>query len=198
MAPPPFCIEMSLELIIGPMFAGKSSAIIGTIRRNNFIKRKTLCVTNTIDTRYAADAKIMTHDMESYPATAVDNLMELKLLSQYHNADCVIIEEAQFFPDLLDFVLYAVEVHNKQVICVGLDGDTQRKSFGQLLQLIPYADDVKKYASLCNQCHDGTKGIFTSRKDGSYDKQISVGGADQYEPLCRKHYLSQNLNKARL
>jgi len=187
---------MSLELIIGPMFAGKSSAIIGTIRRNNFIKRKTLCVTNIIDTRYAAEAKIVTHDKESYPATAVQNLMELKTLVEYHNAECVIIEEAQFFTDLLDFVLYAVEVHNKQVICVGLDGDAQRKPFGQLLQLVPYADSVKKYTSLCSHCHDGTKGIFTSRKDGTFEKQVSVGGGDQYEPLCRKHFLivNQKLN----
>jgi thymidine kinase len=184
---------MSLDIILGPMFAGKSSAIIGMIRRNNFISRNTLCVTSTLDRRYSEQAKIITHDKDSYPAVAVETLQELRLMSCYHNAQCVIIEEAQFFPDLRDFVLFSVEVMKKQVVCVGLDGDAQRKPFGQLLELIPYADSVDKYKALCPICYDGTKAIFTSRKiiDPAVG-QISVGGADQYEPLCRKHYLEHN------
>ena len=184
--------RMSLEIILGPMFAGKSSAIIGTIRRNTFINRRTMCITNNLDRRYSSEAKIVTHDKESYPATAVATLTEVRLLAEYHAAECVIIEEAQFFPDLFDFVLSAVEVYNKQVICVGLDGDVKRKPFGQLLNLIPYADTVQKYSALCSECRDGTRAIFTSRKDGTYETQISVGGADKYEPLCRKHYLVSN------
>ena len=184
---------MSLDLIIGPMFAGKSSAIIGMIRRNNFIGRKMLCITSIIDKRYSDTAKIITHDKDSYPAIAVKALEELRLLSCYHQAECIIIEESQFFPDLRDFVLYSVEVMRKQVICVGLDGDARRKPFGQLLDLIPYADSVEKYRALCSICHDGTKAIFTSRKiiDPAVG-QIFVGGADEYEPLCRKHYLEHN------
>ena len=184
---------MSLDIILGPMFAGKSSAIIGMIRRNNFISRKTLCITSTLDKRYSDQAKIITHDKDSYPAVAVETLQELRLVSCYHNAQCVIIEEAQFFPDLRDFVLFSVEVMKKQVVCVGLDGDAQRKPFGQLLELVPYADSVEKYKALCPICQDGTKAIFTSRKiiDPAVG-QISVGGADQYEPLCRKHYLEHN------
>lgn len=183
---------MSLEIILGPMFAGKSSMIIGTIRRNAFINRRTMCITNNLDKRYSTDAKIVTHDKESYPATAVATLSEVRLLGEYHAAECIIIEEAQFFPDLLDFVLSSVEVYKKQVICVGLDGDVQRKPFGQLLDLVPYADTVQKYSALCSECHDGTRAIFTSRKDGTYENQISVGGADKYEPLCRLHYLAAN------
>ena len=183
---------MSLELILGPMFAGKSSAIIGMIRRHAFIQRKTLCVTSALDTRYSKDVKIITHDKESYPAISTEKLMDLLLLHSFHVAECVIIEEAQFFPDLFEFVMYAVEVTKKQVVCVGLDGDTQRKPFGQLLDLVPYADTVEKYSALCAGCHDGTKGIFTSRRSGDNSVQISVGGVEQYEPLCRKHYLEYN------
>jgi len=135
----------------------------------------------------------MTHDKDSYPAVAAKNLQELRLHSSYHQAECLIIEEAQFFPDLRDFVLFSVEVMKKQVVCVGLDGDANRKPFGQLLDLIPYADTVEKYKALCPVCHDGTKAVFTSRKvlDPTV-QQISVGGSDQYEPLCRKHYLAHN------
>lgn len=186
---------MSLELIVGPMFAGKSSAIIGMIRRNNFIGRKTLCITSIIDQRYSVNAKIITHDKDYYPATAVKTLAEVRLLACFHQADCIIIEEAQFFPDLFDFVLFAVEVLRKKVVCVGLDGDAYRKPFGQILDLIPYADSIEKYNALCPLCHDGTKAIFTSKKilDPTVG-QVFVGGADDYEPLCRKHYLEQNVH----
>ena len=184
---------MSLELILGPMFAGKSSAILGMIRRNTFISRKTLCITSAIDTRYSTEAKIVSHDKDSYPAVAVKALLQLTTTEEFASAQCIIIEEAQFFPDLFDFTIYAVETCGKQVVCVGLDGDAKRKPFGQLLDLIPYADKVEKYKALCTHCRDGTRALFTSRKvEDTSGQQISVGGEEQYEPLCRKHYLGQN------
>ena len=53
---------MSLELLIGPMFAGKSSHILGTLRRHVFIGRNTLCITSSLDNRYSAAGRIVTHD----------------------------------------------------------------------------------------------------------------------------------------
>lgn len=184
---------MSLEIILGPMFAGKSTTILGTLRRHAFIGRKTLCITSYLDKRYSMEAKIITHDKDSYPALAVDNLTCVLENPAFTEAKCIIIEEAQFFPDLFTFVLDSVEKYNKQVICVGLDGDAKRRQFGQLLDLIPYADQVSKYAALCARCMDGTKALFTSQKviDPSV-AQISVGGEEKYEPLCRKHYLEHN------
>jgi len=172
------------------MFAGKSSSIIGTLRRHAFIRRPTLCLTSSLDKRYCAEGCIMSHNQESYPATAVSELMPLIKTPPFEDADCIIIEEAQFFPDLKEFVLEAVEWHGKYVICVGLDGDSERKPFGQVLDLIPYADKVTKFHALCSRCADGTAAIFTYRKPGAPDGQVSVGTDDQYEALCRKHYLA--------
>ena len=173
------------------MFAGKSTAVLGILRRHKFIGRNTLCITSKLDTRYSAEAKLITHDMESYPSIAVDTLLPLIDTAEFLHAKCIIIEEAQFFPDIFEFVMKAVDGCGRQVICVGLDGDAKRKPFGRLLDLIPYADDIKKYSALCTRCMDGTKAIFTSAKVES-ETQISVGGVEQYEPLCRTHYLIQN------
>ncbi len=181
--------EMSLELILGPMFAGKSSAVLGRIRRNDVIGRRTLCITSALDTRYTQEARIVSHNKDHYPATAVTELTPILQAEAFHAADCVVVEEAQFFPDLRDFVIAAVETYNKDVICVGLDGDSERKPFGQLLDLIPLANTIQKLPALCRVCADGTEAIFTYRKPGAPGGQVSVGGQDQYEPLCRHHYL---------
>lgn len=179
---------MSLELFLGPMFAGKSSTILGILRRNEIIGRTTLCITSAMDTRYTEEARIVSHNKDWYPATAARELRPLLDTPEFRAAECVIVEEAQFFPDLRSFVLEAVEERGKAVICVGLDGDSERRPFGQLLELIPYADKIHKLTALCVRCRDGTEAIFTHRKVGGHE-QVSVGGQDKYEPVCRLHYL---------
>lgn len=181
---------MSLDLYIGPMFAGKSSSIIGILRRHAFIGRNTICFTSSLDTRYSSEGSIVSHDKVQYPATALSTLLPQIDSLKFRAAHCIIVEEAQFFPDLKEFVLAAVETYGKYVICVGLDGDAERRPFGQLLDLIPFADSVVKFKAYCSRCCNGTEAIFTHRKVGPSETQISVGAADEYEALCRMHYLA--------
>jgi thymidine kinase len=110
-------------------------------------------------------------------------------LPEFKDAACIIVEEAQFFPDLRDFALEAVEKYGKHVICVGLNGDAERRPFGQLIELIPYTDVVKHFHALCALCCDGTPGIFTHKVDKLVE-QVFVGADDHYKALCRRHYLS--------
>ena len=181
---------MSLKLYVGPMFAGKSTVILGLIRRNNFIGKKTMCLTSSLDIR--AKNAIKSHDNDSYPATATAELLTMLKMAEFHSANTVVIEEAQFFPDLKAFVLTAVEDYQKEVVVVGLDGDSSRKPFGQILDLIPYCDSVQKLTALCIRCGDGTPAIFTSRRAGNPGQQVLVGASDLYEPLCRKHFMACN------
>lgn len=180
---------MSLTLYIGPMFAGKSSTILGILRRNDAIKRKTLCLTSDKDTRYAV-GKIVSHDHESYPARVVKKLSSVIHGRSFHIAHTIVIEEAQFFPDLKEFVILATETYLKEVIVVGLDGDSKRRPFGQILELIPYCDTVHKLTALCKTCGDGTPALFSHRKEAVLETaQVAVGAQDSYEALCRWHYL---------
>ena len=181
---------MSLELYIGPMFAGKSSTALRLIHRNAVIGRKTFCITSALDQRYDVAGTIVSHTKESSPAIAATTLSPLLLNPEFQTASCVIIEEAQFFPDLVEFVLAAVEANRKDVVCIGLDGDSDRQPFGRLLDLIPYANSVTKLTALCTRCNDGTAAPFTFRKRAEPgDQQIQVGGTDAYEALCRNHYV---------
>jgi len=165
------------------MFAGKSTTILGILRRHAFIGRKTMCVTSSLDSR--SSSRIMSHDNESYPAIAVYQLMPLLSSKEFAESAAIIIEEAQFFHDLKEFVLAAIDT--KIVIVVGLDGDSNRRPFGQILDLIPFCDSVQKLTALCTRCGDGTPAIFTSRKI-PMATQVLVGAADLYEPVCRAHF----------
>ena len=180
---------MSLNLVVGPMWAGKSSYILSKIRRYKAIGWEVYVITNSLDHRYGHYV-ISNHDSDQFPAVSVRSLLPLRGEQNYKNAKLIILEEAQFFQDLLSFVLKAVEEDGKHVICVGLDGDSERKPFGDILKLIPYCDSIEKITSLCSECSDGTPALFSYRATSSQE-QVVVGAEDLYKPLCRKHYLEK-------
>lgn len=183
---------MSLELLIGPMFAGKSSAILQRIRRQEVIGKKVYVITHSIDTRFSEEHAVKSHNRDSHPAVGVSHLHECASDPSFGAADYVIIEEAQFFDDLRDFVLWCVESEKKGVLVVGLDGDSSRRPFGQILELIPYCDRVEKLRALCKRCGDGTEAIFSALVRGEKKGQICVGAENMYEAMCRVHFLENS------
>ena len=174
-----------LELIIGPMFSGKSTKIRRIIRLYQVINKKVLVIKAKIDNRYIVD-KITTHDFESVECIVINNLSEINdsMILQY---DAVVIDEGQFIPDLKSTIVQWLENYNIDIIVAGLDGDYMKNPIGNILELIPHADTVEKLCSLCNVCKDGTLAPFTFRTI-SYNDVILVGGAESYIPVCREHY----------
>lgn len=188
---------MSLELIIGPMFAGKSSALQSIVRRNKAIGLEVLVLKHAIDTRYLTmteNKEVISHDKQVCPALACSKLMTMLSLDVCKKAQLIIVEEGQFFEDLVEFALTIVEKEGKDLVVVGLDGDAHRKPFGKILDLIPLADTVQRLYALCKYCGDGTPARFTcpvsaASSEATAGGQPNVGGEDSYVPLCRKHYL---------
>jgi thymidine kinase len=101
------------------------------------------------------------------------------------SADVILINEGQFFPDLEEFVRTMLSQGKKIYVC-GLDGDYERKKFGQILDLIPICDKVIKLTSLCTICKDGTPGIFSKRISSETEQKVI--GSKNYIPVCRKCY----------
>jgi thymidine kinase len=100
-------------------------------------------------------------------------------------SNVILINEGQFFSDLYDSVLQMLK-QGKRIYIAGLDGDFERKPFGDILRLIPLCDDVIKLKSLCSLCRNGTHGIFTHRL--TLEKEQTLIGSDNYIPVCRKCY----------
>ena len=178
---------MSLEIIVGCMFSGKSTEIMKIYNRLDKIDKQCLLVNPIIDNRYT-NSTICTHDFIQRKCTVRDKLLPLFSNNEYLKSEYIIIEEAQFFTDLEPFVMKAVDGDKKHVIVVGLDGDSNRANFGEIHKLIPLCDTITKLKAFCHNCKDGTLAIFSKRIDSKIDKTY-IGGVDKYMAVCRKCYL---------
>jgi thymidine kinase len=179
------------------MFAGKTSEIQSVVRRYECIRWPVLVLKPDIDNRYEnGAAAIINHDREEIPASAVsvDGLRDVLNWNQFRECRAVVVDEGQFFQGcLVDFVREAVDTFGKHVHVVGLDGDAGRRPFGDMLALVPLADRVEKKKALCKRCNDGTEAIFT-RAFAQRAEQVAVGGAEMYEPVCRRHFLADPID----
>lgn len=177
------------------MFSGKSTAILEIIHKYKSIQWPVFVITHSLDTRNTSSNEppiICNHNNETAPAYATDTLTSVLNDPNYVAARVVIIEEAQFFTGLKEFILRAVELDEKTVFCVGLDGDVRRRPFGEILALLPYCDTIEKRHAFCKRCSTPTPALFTARHSPiRITPQIEVGGAELYESLCRIHYLEQ-------
>jgi len=179
----------SLHVCIGPMYAGKTSKLIETYEDMLSEDKKTIVLTHSSEIRYSIE-KLSTHDekhISCFKYGSIDAFIREKK-DDIDSTDSILIDEAQFFPDLFDKVLYMVNKMNKHVYVFGLDGDFQRNKFGQVLDLIPQCDTVEKLHSTCNVCREPA--IFSHRTCDS-DEQVLVGSQDDYQPLCRRCYNSK-------
>jgi thymidine kinase len=192
-----------LELIIGPMFSGKTSRIVELYKQCLFCNIPVVVFNHSIDNRYD-DELLSTHDKVKIPCIKIDNLTEIingpnltqysitQNIDEYNNniksyieSDVILINEGQFFGDLYECVVSMLNSGKKIYIC-GLDGDFERKKFGPILDLIPLCDKVNKLTSLCSICKNGTPGIFSMRITN--EKEQTVVGAENYIPVCRNCY----------
>ena len=176
-----------LELIIGSMFSGKSTELIRRINREKSINKKILVINYADDNRYATNA-VATHDQVKVTSLKLKNLSDFNVnfIPQY---DSFFIDEGQFFPDLYNFVKQLVETFKKNVVVSGLDGDSNRNAFGEMIKLIPICDTVDKFHAYCNKCNNGVVAPFTKKINGT-STLIDIGGSNKYIPVCRYHYLN--------
>lgn len=184
-----------LELIIGPMYSGKTTSIIELNKQYSFCNLKTCIINYAEDKRYH-DSKLSTHDkimIDCYNTFSLKELFENnsdKFDNLLEKNDVFLINEGQFFSDLFKYVKMMVEQYNKIVHVCGLDGDFQRNGFEQIIKLIPLADNIVKKTSFCVNCKNGTKALFSYRITS--EKEVKVIGSDNYIPLCRNCYLQYN------
>ena len=152
-------MNQRIEIILGCMFSGKSTELIRRLSRYEAVGISTLLINSSFDTR--TDDGVKTHNNIIKNAKKTRNLMSIVNTDEYITNNVIGIDEAQFFPDLKEFVLYSE--NNKTIIIAGLDGDSDRQPFGEILECIPFCDEVVKLTALDMVSKDGTKAIFSKR-----------------------------------
>jgi len=180
----------SIKLIIGCMFSGKTTELQREFREWASIGKKTICINHQDDNRYGdIYTNMYSHSMSFIECVKTKNLFDISR-EKLSSCNVILVNEGQFFPDVVDFCKYWAERESKNVIVCGLDGDFKREPFGNFLNLVPLADEIVKLNAYCKNCSDGTKALFTHRKTS--EKEQIVIGSDNYEALCRNCYLLKN------
>ena len=185
-----------LELIIGPMWSGKTSKLLDLYRQMTFCEIPTMVINYSHDTRYS-ETQLSTHDQRKIDCIMALQLKEIADITSisreyttsetdaFSKSEVILINEGQFFSDVVEWTEQAVDVYHKKVYICGLDGDFERKPFGNWLDLIPICDKVSKLNSYCGNCKK-FPAIFTYRK--TKDQHQTLIGSDEYLPVCRKCY----------
>ncbi len=197
------CRQGKCILYIGPMFASKTTTMIACARRHQYLVNNTedeepsmMFIKPVIDTRNGDNkSNITTHDGIKMIATPCNELMSLInfnsdfLNSDFLNSQIIGIDEGQFFPDIYEFTVLAVEKYGKIVIIAALDNNFRREPYERIIKLVPFADKSKKLTAICMECkHE--EAIFTKRRTDN-QQAILIGGKKIYKAVCRSCYLKK-------
>ena len=180
-----------IELIMGCMFAGKTTELLRRCNKHNITGKQVLRVKFSADLRYGGAFKIGTHSGPQQPALPSHTLAELG--DQWMAYDVIGVDEGQFFSDIVEFAEKAAN-HGKVVVISSLQGTFLRGAFPSILTLIPKCEKIKKLTAICKLCKQNASFTF---RTASKDNTNMIGGENMYMPLCREcHARESKLNAA--
>jgi thymidine kinase len=171
-----------IEVICGSMFSGKTEELIRRLRRAQIARQTVVVFKPVTDTRYAAD-RLVTHDRVSLPSIPVRHPSEI--LEGARDAQVIGIDEVQFFDKGLVEVCTELADAGKRVIVAGLDTDYRAQPFDPVPQLLAIAEHITKTHAVCVVCGNPANRTQRVVRRG---ERILVGGAEAYEPRCRRCY----------
>jgi len=178
-----------IELVVGPMFSGKSEELIRRVTRALIARQKVQVFKPAIDDRYES-AAVASHGGRSLEAVAVDDTAGIAALLE-EDTQVVAVDEGQFFDAGLVPLALELADAGKRVIVAGLDLDFRGEPFGPMPALLAQAEMVEKLTAICSCGRAATR---TQRLIGGHpahfdDPVILVGAAESYEPRCRTHHV---------
>lgn len=175
-----------IELIVGPMFSGKSSELLRRLIRHKIAGKTTLLLRPLKDTR-----GFLTHDNKENTINEqfVENITDFNDL---YNYDVIGIDEGQFFNDLKEVDKWANL--GIVVIIAALNGTSERTPFDSIQDIIPLADKIDKLDAVCTVC--GADAQFSFYKLGNKNRDIEIG-EEEYTALCRKCWHQKSKMKGR-
>ncbi|TDT62370.1 thymidine kinase [Fonticella tunisiensis] len=179
-----------IEMIVGPMYSGKSEELIRRIKRAKIAKQRVQVFKPVIDDRYSK-TDVVSHNGDKEEAVCIGSSSEILQLIKA-DTDVIAIDEVQFFDMGIVDVCKRLADKNKRVICAGLDMDFRGEPFGPVPVLLSIAEFIDKIQAICVVC--GNPATRTQRlingKPAKYsDPIVLVGAQEAYEARCRKCHI---------
>ncbi|CAM2755555.1 thymidine kinase [Hathewaya histolytica] len=179
-----------LEMIVGPMYSGKSEELIRRVRRAEIAKQKVVVFKPSIDDRYSRE-DVVSHCGERVRALSINSSEEIfKFITE--DVKVVAIDEIQFFEkDIIDIIKKLTKA-NKRVICAGLDMDFKGEPFGSIPDLLAIAEYVQKVNAICVCCGNPatrTQRLINGVAANYSDPIVLIGAKESYEARCVECYI---------
>ncbi|MCX7951594.1 MAG: thymidine kinase [Clostridiales bacterium] len=179
-----------IEVIVGPMYSGKSEELIRRIKRAKIAKQNVLVFKPVIDDRYSKTC-VVSHTGIKEEAICISSSNEI-FEHIKDTTDVVAIDEVQFFDENIADVCKKIADKGKRVICAGLDMDFRGEPFGPIPKLLAIAEFVDKIQAICVVCGNPatrTQRLINGKPARYNDPIILVGATEAYEARCRKCHI---------
>lgn len=193
---------VQLEIITGPMFAGKTTMLINKIKNCNLKDNEKILFNYANDKRYSNEAHIASHNKDIVPSIPITNCFEInKYITSSIKA--IFIDEIQFLHSLKDWLDNSKQHFSnlESITIAGLNYDIYGNEFNNDFNYLIYTNyqNAKIYhlQSSCYICNE--KAYFTillNNKNNndiiSQNNNVCVGSKDMYQPTCLEHAIKSS------
>lgn len=181
-----------IKFYSGPMFGGKSNALMNDYIRHSLAKKKCILIKYSEDNRYnghithdsnysVSDNKIIYKNIILNDFTCSYLMDADKIVNDY---DVIFVDEIQFFKDNYIFCEKWAN-QGKEIVLAGLMSTFERKLFNGMEKLIPLIEYIDINPAVCIET--GNDACFTTRTIDD-NKETIIGNDDIYKAVDRKTY----------
>ncbi|CAP18327.1 Thymidine kinase [Candidatus Phytoplasma mali] len=181
-----------IEIICGPMFAGKTEKIIEIFKKLKKLNKKVLVFKSKLDIRFSKKQELVSHNLNTINSFVIEKSKEILDFIKI-DTEIIIIDEVQFLDNqIVDIVDYLANKNIKSIIA-GLDLDFRGKPFGPMPFLLSIADKVTKLKSICSisgQPANRTQRLINQKPAINSEPIIMTEDNEivKYEPRNRKYH----------
>jgi len=180
-----------IEVVCGPMFAGKTEELIRRIKRLEYAKIPYVVFKPNIDDRYG-DNVIKSHNKNEKAAINIEKASEIYTHLKDREVEVIIVDEAQFFDNELPRVVDHLADQGYRVIVGGLDRDFRGEPFGPMPHILALAEVVTKLTAICQQSGKPatrTQRIINGKPAHFNDPIVLIDAEESYEPRSRNKHV---------
>jgi thymidine kinase len=179
---------LSFELIVGPMFSGKTDELISRLAAAEGDGLRVAAAKPSVDE--SDPGWIVSLSGARRRAVSLPHARDLAELAR--GRDVVGIDEIEFFePEIVDEI---ERLRSRlRVIASGLDLDFRGEPFGPMPALAELADELSVLTATCAVCGDVATLSQRLLLDGEPAPRgaptVQIGGRELYEPRCERHHV---------
>jgi len=183
-------LDPEFIVFTGPMFGSKTTRMLSVLERFSYQNKRVIAFKPKMDDRYA-EGEICTHAGMRFPALNVNN--GNAIIDGCVDFDVVAVDEAFMIDGCAEALIHLFK-SGKTVVVSSIQISASGNVFEEVASMLPWATKIEVCPAVCPIT--GRNAYYTHRKVDSLD-EITVGGAELYEPRCWEHYPFMNIKNSR-